>query len=241
MSLVLAFDIERSGGRSDHDTIAIGCSVVDSEFNELDNLFLPMYFPKDTTFEQRCWDEFWSKHEDKLKIFEYKGDLNKCERERESIIAFQAFRAKWEAEAASREVSLELVSDNNVYDGGFINELIGQYLCGSGASPSTPYTLPIPYTASFPQNYKSFWETHSEQRGILAVVDPSFKGSCGFTKRISQLYEIPPMKKEHDHHPTNDAYTIAFDQQVVLGIRDQKIKLRTFNKNAIIGSYDVKK
>lgn len=237
MTLVLAFDIERSGGRADHDTIAIGCSVVDSEFNELDNLFLPMYFPKETVFETRCWQEFWSqeKNAEKLSLFEYKGDLNKCQREHECINLFQQFREKWQNKADTMGLLLELVSDNNVYDGGFINELIGYYMNGpnpkcqhiiiNGSMSTTP-TLPIPYSAGSVQNYKPFWETHSEQRGILAVVDPSFKGNYGFTKRISELYEVPPMKKEHDHHPTNDAYTIAFEQQVVLGIRDQTIKRR---------------
>lgn len=236
MSLVLAFDIERSGGRSDHDTIAIGCSVVDHEFNELDSLFLPMYFPKETVFEERCWNEFWVKHEDKLKLFEYTGNLNKCQREHECINLFQQFREKWQNKAKERNCKLELVSDNNVYDGGFINELIGYYMNGAvpkcqnliinGDMCSVP-TLPIPYSAGIIQNYKPFWETHSEQRGILAVVDPSFKEDYGFTKRLSELYDIPPMKKDHDHNPANDAYTIAFDQQIILGIRDQTIKLKS--------------
>ena len=36
MSLVLAFDIERSGGRAEHKTIAIGASVVDDDLKEHD-------------------------------------------------------------------------------------------------------------------------------------------------------------------------------------------------------------
>jgi len=219
-TLVLAFDIERSGGRAEHETIGIGASVVDSDFKELEYIFLPGYFPKThltpTVFEQRCWNEFWSKQGETLNILEYKGPLGKTERQREMIEHFQQFRANWEKYAVENKCTLELVADNNVYDGGFLNELICQHTSG----------LPIPYTASRPQKYKSFWETHSEQRGLLMGVDPSFKNNWGLGKRINELYDVPEMRKNHDHNPANDAYTIAFEQQVLLGIRDGRIQLR---------------
>lgn len=218
-TIVLAFDIERSGGRCEHDTIAIGASVVDWTFKELDSLFLPGYFKKEhftpTVFEKRCWEEFWSKHTDILETLKYEGDLDKQSRQREMIDQFQRFREKWETTANDLGYRLELVSDNNVYDGGFLNEMIDKM---------RPGELLMPYTSSKPQKYKSFWETHSEQRGLLMAVDPSFTKNSGFTKRISELYELPPMMKSHDHNPANDAYTIAYEQQVLLGIRDGKVK-----------------
>ena len=214
-TLVLAFDIERSGGTDKHDTIAIGASIVNDHFVELDSLFLKGYFPSDTVFEQRCWDEFWSKNQDKLEMFAYNGDLCKQEREAEMINSFQAFRLKWETFCKENNCKLELVSDNNVYDGGFINQLIFDYL---------PLMLPIPYNTQ--QKYKSFWETHSEQRGLLMGIDPEFKHDWGLTKRIGELFNVPTMLKSHDHNPANDAYTIAFEQQVMLGIRDGRISRR---------------
>lgn len=224
MSLTLAFDIERSGGGNTHETIGIGASVVDNNFEERDSLFLPGYFPKShktpTVFEQRCWDEFWCKQSHTLDLLEYTGDLTKEERQKEMIVQFQEFRAKWEQYANDNNLKLELVADNNVYDGGFINDMIFKYL---------PDTLPLPYTAGRvdgKQQYKSFWETHSEQRGLLAVVDPSFKQNWGYTKRIAELYEVPDQKKDHDHNPSNDAYSIAFEHQVLLNIRDGKIQRR---------------
>lgn len=220
-TLVLAFDIERSGGRSEHDTIAIGASVVDQDLKELDSLFLPGYFkadhPTPSIFEQRCWEEFWSKNTEILDTLKYEGSLDKYSRSLEMIQEFQAFRARWETLAKDKGYKLELVSDNNVYDGGFINEMINNFLTRE---------LPIPYSASNPQKYKSFWETHSEQRGLLMAVDPSFKEDFGLSKRIGELYELPEMTKSHDHNPANDAYTIAYDQQVLLGIRDGRIKLK---------------
>jgi len=213
MIIALAFDIERSGGTDKHDTIAIGASVVDQNFNQLDSLFLPGYIPNETIFEQRTWDEFWSKHTDILNNLIYTGSKNKKEREFEMISSFQKFRNKWEKYCSDNEFTLELTSDNNIFDGGFINQLIFNHL---------PNELPIPYNTQ--QKYKPFWETHSEQRGLLMAVDPSFKNNWGYSKRINELFNVPKMLLEHDHNPANDAYTIAFEHQVLLGIRDGRIK-----------------
>lgn len=224
--VVIAFDIERSGGLSSSETIAIGLSAVNDKLEQLDSLFLPGYFGKDNTaWEQRCWDEFWSKNEDKLDQLKYTGGLSKSERQKEMINAFQEFRIKWERLSKKHGFKLELVCDNIVFDGGFINQMIAEHM------PSG--TLPLPYSADktpnddgvIAQKYKSLWETHSVQRGLLAVVDPDYKTDWGYTKRINELYSIPPMDPEitHDHLPHHDAYTIACEQQVVNGIRDRTI------------------
>lgn len=219
-TIVLAFDIERSGSRVDNETIAIGASVVNSDLKELESLFLTGFFTPDhrtpTIFEKRCWEEFWSKYPDSLKILEYKGDLGKVERQREMCEIFQMFRERWEIYAYDNKVNLEIVADNNVYDGGFINDMICKHTSD----------LPIPFTASSPQKYRSFWETHSEQRGLLMAVDPSFKKNWGFGERIRELYNVPVMIRSHDHNPANDSYTIAFEQQVLLGVRDGRIRKR---------------
>lgn len=62
MKIVLAFDIERAGGTPEYDTIAIGASVVDQDFNLLDELFLPCFYDEITRFESVCWEGFWSKN-----------------------------------------------------------------------------------------------------------------------------------------------------------------------------------
>lgn len=216
---VLAFDIEATGSRPDNgDIIAIGASVVDSVFNELASFFVKGYSPDETIFEERCKTEFWDKHPDKLKTFIYDGDLPRCERQWDMILKFQDFRANWEKKAAHEGKALELCSDNKVFDGGFINEYITKY-----TRPDA--YLPIPYTAST-KKYKPFWETHSEQRGLLMAVDPGFKGHRGYSKRIAELYDVPKCPVSHDHNPANDARTIAHEQQVLLAIRDGRIKRR---------------
>lgn len=39
----------------------------------------------------------------------------------------------------------------------------------------------------------------------------------------AKLFDVPELQKAHDHNPANDAYTIAFDQQVLLAIRERRI------------------
>lgn len=219
--IVLAFDIERSGPRLEHDTIAIGASVLDWTFKELDRLCLLGYFPEPdslgvkTVFYPQTWEEFWSKHQDVLEALIYTGPKTKKEREKEMIQEVQAFRKKWELKAEENNLKLEVCTDNNVFDGGFINCLLFEHT----------RQLPLPYNTL--GEYKPFWETHSEQRGLLMAVDPEFKQDWGYSQRIMELYDVPArMEKLHDHNPANDAYTIAFDQQVLLHIRDGKIKLK---------------
>ncbi len=216
--IVLAFDIERSGATDQNTTIGIGASVVDDQFNELDSLFLPGYLPKQVIFEKRCWDEFWSKHPEQLELLECKDEeISLYELQHEMITAFQAFRIQWEIYAKENNIEYVIASDNCVYDGGFINEMI--FKCLPGDSP-------LPYSAST-QEYSDFIDTHNCQRGLLMIIDPSYKDWWGFSDRIEELFQTPPKRKEHDHNPANDAYTIAFDQQVLFAIRDGMIKRKS--------------
>ena len=212
--IVLAFDIEKAGASDKQPIIGIGASVVKTlypkgegeiVFAELDRLFLPGYFPGVTLFEPRCWETFWSKNLEQLEQLEYKGDLTPMAREREMIHEFQAFRKKWS--------HAELVTDNNVFDGGFINDLIFRH---------TP-NMPLPYTTE--GEYSSFFETFSQQRGLLMAVDPEYvkKSNWGYSDRIKKLYNVPEIDVVHDHNPANDAFTIACDQLILYGIMNGNI------------------
>lgn len=196
--------------------IAVGASVVDTNFKQLDSFFIGIYDPIETKFSEHCWNTFWSKNKEALQILQYKGiHVEKHERELDMITKFQQFRAKWESIAAKEtDQKLVLVSDNNVFDGGLINELIKKYM---------PNTEPIPYSASENQEYCPFWETFSQQKGLLLSVDPTFRSDWGLSNRIFELYNVAKPGVAHDHNPANDAYTIAYDQQVLFGIRDGRI------------------
>jgi len=196
--------------------MAIGASVLNADLIEQGNFFVTNYRPGITIFEERCWAEFWSKHPETLQKLEYQGEASEAMQEVMMIEDFQEFRRHWEMVARESKCKLELVSDNNVYDGGFINDLICKHT----------HDLPIPYTATRPQTYAAFWETHSIQKGVLAMVDPGFTKNWGFSKRLADLFVIPPQTKEHNHLPHHDAYTIAFDYQVIKGIQAGRIPRR---------------
>ena len=216
MKITLAFDIERSGATSQHDTIAIGVSVLDENFNELDDLLLKGYVTGITTFEKRCWNEFWSKNLDILHSLRYEGHDGYHQRQKEMIEEFQAFRRKWEQYCIIHDHEFYLVSDNNVYDGGFINQMIFKDL---------PNTLPIPYCAA-KQEYDIFHETFSMQRGILKVVNPEFKSDWCLDGQLEKVYYLPKRKNTDVHNPAHDAYNIAFDYQVMNGIQSGEIKMK---------------
>lgn len=217
MKITLAFDLERSGATNEFSTIAIGAVVMDQNFNQLDSLLLKGFMPQFTRFEARCWNQFWSKHQEVLTELTYEGDLSFDQRQLEMITEFQQFRSKWEQTCESNGDTLILVSDNCVYDGGFINDMIFTYL---------PGTLPIPYSAS-KQDYEIFHETFSMQRGLLKVVDPSFTSDWGLSQRISELYNLPPKRDLNPHNPVDDAYEIAYDYQVLNGIQNNQIHMKS--------------
>lgn len=213
MRYTLAFDIERSGCSKSYDTIAIFASIIDQNFNELDNLFLTGYFPKETKFEKRCWDEFWIKNQDFLKKLEYKGNLTYKERQKEMIVTFQEFRKKWERNALDKGFEIDLVSDGCIFDAGFINDMLYDYL---------PNVLPIPYSA-YTQDFSPFYDTTSEIKGLLSVIDPTFTKNWGYFNRLKEIYDIEKYVKYSYNNPINDAYNIALQHQILLNIKDNKI------------------
>ena len=210
----IGIDIERSGARKCDETIAIGATVVDEDLNIVDSISLLGYFPNKTQFEKRCWDEFWSKHQDILSYLVYTGELTKEQNQKRMINELMEFRKKWDIASRNGECNIVLVSDNKVYDGGFINEMIFEHTD----------SLPIPYDTL--GKYRKFWETHSMQRGLLMAIDPAGKQDWGLSERIEKLFDIPPSKIPHDHTPANDAYNIAREYQILKGIESGKYKKR---------------
>lgn len=208
-TIVLAFDIERSGATDFYDTIAIGASVLNEKMEELGSLLVKGYSEKVTRFEKRCWDEFWSKNREILKKLKRNNiDNTYILNQKDMIEEFQKFRKYWEKYAFENSAKYYLLSDNKVFDGGFINEMIFKYLPGE---------MPLPYSA-WDNRYSTFFETHSMMRGFLMRDDPNFHSDWGFFDRIRELYEFPAPVKKHDHLPNHDAYTIAYEFLILRGI-----------------------
>lgn len=210
--LVLAFDIETSGATLNHHILALGATVVDQQYKKLDELFVPCYIENDTVFEERCMKQFWSKHMEILKTFAVEG--SRVDNERKLITLFHEFRRKWEREAKKQNKELLLVSDNKIFDGGFINVLYARYM---------PTTLPLPYTADT-QEYETFLETHSEEIGLYAGLPMGDGKRCrskemkfwNLSQFLFESFDSP--KTIADHNPVNDAYAIACEQVTILNI-----------------------
>ncbi len=183
-----------------------------------------------TVFEERCWDGFWCKEIDALNQLEYKGPHSKRVMEEYAISSLFKFRRAFEERAHSEGTKLVVVSDNVSFDIGTLDQLLRKYF---------PDTRPSVYCADDNKKYNGGTPcTHSMQKGLLASVDPVWAitknkswGSgwsewltargCArqywsSTLRIQYLYDIPKSEIVHDHHPLNDADTIAREYWVIL-------------------------
>jgi hypothetical protein len=229
-TVVLAFDIERTGAKPENETIGIGLSVVDENFKQLDSLLLKGYISRPIPeegapegFELRSWVEFWQPRQEVLKTLTVDFDVKEIV-QKTMIIRFQEFRKKWEYRAEDEGFNLEICSDNPVYDCWFINELICRYL---------PEYHPLPYKARS-ITYQPIWDTDSMLRGVLAATDPEFKSGWGLSDRIRELYDVKTEDIGYDHLPHHDAYNIACDAQIILGIREGRIKKKIADSCYII-------
>lgn len=208
--IILAFDIETSGCKFSNDVLALGCSVIDNNSTLLDSLFLPSYFPEETNFESRCYNEFWSKNLNILELLKYSGTYTKSERLKQVVYSFMEFRTKWERYAESKKLEYYIVSDNPIFDGGFINNLIDKY--------GSDNDMPLPYSA-YNKSYSPLINVHCMQYGVLNQIEPN-SSFWGLSNAINNIYNIPPCNVKHDHLPHNDAYTIACDFNNLLLIKE---------------------
>lgn len=215
MTWYIGFDIETSGPRYDNDIIALGMAVRDENGREIDRLLVKNYFPNETNFEKKCWDEFWSKRTSLLKTFKYKGTLDKEANTKRLINEFINFRKKYESIAQERGIEILLVTDNKLFDGGFINYLITKY--------TNENTLPC---SALTGEYCQMIETTSAVCGLIKFIDKTDKNNWGVYKRLNELYNLPRCDVSHNHQPDNDASVIAHNMYLLDQISLGKIKKR---------------
>ena len=202
---VLAFDIERAGATEEFDTIAIGATVLDSNYVALGSYLSTCYVPGETRFEKKCYDEFWSKHKHILKALEnVDTKLSRKEKEKQMITGFVDFVKAWENKAQQQHVQLHRVCDNSPFDVHFINILIYEYYNST--------LNPFPYQFNTRQ-YGSLWETHSMMKGFLLATNNAEKArskNWGFSGIIRKMYpHLPKCAITQDHMPHHDAHVIA--------------------------------
>jgi hypothetical protein len=215
---VLAFDIERTGAFDTNHTIAIGASVVDENFKELDTFLYTCYDPDAVSFEDRCKREFWDKHPElleKLRNEHYTVPFRV--HQRKMTEQFQVFRRKWERKAEEAKADYYLVSDNAIFDGGYINQLIMRHT----------EDMPMPYSARLPHKYDALHDVHQQQVGLMRMLDPAYNSFFGMDEQIKKAFSPPEPIKQHDHMPNNDAYTIAHSFQVLLKARQDLLNYNT--------------
>ncbi len=119
---------------------------------------------------------------------------------------------------------LHIVTDNKLSDPVFVNILMKKYC---------PTELPLPH-GRLTQKYGALWEIHSMQWMLVMMHDPQFiDKKRGFAKALSEIYDLPKCKKQHDHRAVNDAYTIGWELQIIFDILSGKIsqKSEEGNKN----------
>jgi hypothetical protein len=155
-----------------------------------------------------------------------------------ALIGLRSFRRKWEVYAiTAKKGKFVMVSNNVSFDIGTIDQLMRRYF---------PESRPSVYQVARPAKYNGGNPcTHSMQNGLLASVDPHWMMSStkdaeskwiewlleqgevneegkpeywSRTARIRYLYSIPKPDVEHDHNPTNDAYTIACEYLAIHAI-----------------------
>lgn len=222
MKFVLAVDIERAGPTVAFDTIAIGAVVLRYDnFEEQDRLFLPGYFPQQTKFDKDYMDRFWSKHIATLNSLTYHGSSDVRSRQLEMITEFQAFRFKWEEHCEKHNAELILVSDNPLYDGGFLSHMITEHL---------PDSMPLPYSIKT-ASYETIYDTYTALHVLRNFMARGFLCGGNFdqltTREIAaRLYQLPQRMSLHTHNPADDAYGAAYDYCMTMAIFRGEVKRR---------------
>jgi hypothetical protein len=232
MVWVLAFDLERDGPDTRYRTFALGASVVDSDFQELDSYLSFNLRARETPaegFEDGYWRRHWSKFPEILEALTYHGELSLEDQERVMIQGFQEFRKKWELRALEQGETLELVCDNPTYDAMHVNILLEKHNAG----------LPLPFSAlptttgdgKSEFTYGTVWDVFSMQKGWLTGTLPASEADglkWGLSSKMEALFmrEPPAKKYQHSHSPDHDAYTIAWDYQLLRAFALKDILLR---------------
>lgn len=215
----MALDFEKLGRTRKYGVCGFGASVVGPDFKQLDKLFCPMKI-KGAVFQTSCYESFWKDKKDLMKQLEYLGDEKNTQDdvEREAFEQFHKFRLKWEAKAKQDGAILEVVSDNMIYDGAILNDWYGKYM---------PDAHPMPYTATDGEYSGHVWETDSMLRGLLIGAGVYHPSPWGLTDAVRNMFDVPKPEIEHTHLPHEDAYSIAFDHQIVLGVMNGTVKKRS--------------
>lgn len=190
---IFAVDIETSGPSfSRNGIIAIGYCVGLLDGTVISKKRICMDLPENSCFNERCWTTFWNFQQDILKelqqntvtpelgIREFSNDLHIFE----------------------QLYNLKIVSDNPVFDIGFINYYLDKYLNDK----------PMYYTRDG-LTYRTVYDMNSYNFGVChqRYDQPTIEDS-----EIIEKFGIDLNNVIHDHRPENDAhYIYEFHRQMM--------------------------
>jgi len=201
--LVYAFDIETGGATYSHPVLSIGATVLDNKYTLLDKKKFNGFGVKDldqekemALLEKRCIDEFLSQFPEVLSSSRVDETFEQAQRN--MIVSFIQNRDMWQKYADENKLKFHLVSDNAIFDGGFVNSLITKYI---------PDKLSLVY--NYKKKYSSVKDVNDISKG-LEWCKPKFLSTFKFQK----------CQVSHDHNCANDAHTIAHRYVNLLSIRE---------------------
>lgn len=224
----IGLDIEGSGSLQlklnddgsieyNNNPLAIGYAAVDIDGNLVEKGRIA--WPVDRGMvEPRCWNEFWSKHQDVFAVLESEsadefGGMSRADALKKAINA----TAAWWIDMCLKYPDFVLVSDNPEYDVCALNVALS--LAGIRDSQYRVTERPTPENGcDYQYDYK----------GCVAAVDWHYRGDLGWAPSqwssdamVMKKYGIPALGVEHDHFPENDSHTHALRYVRVLKAQAQ--------------------
>lgn len=182
---ILAIDIETGGCRAlQHPLVAIGICLCLPHPTGIIKTKKRFTFEFDTDkFEDRCWCEFWTNHQDKLEIY-------KSTKEKSTIQDF----ADYIDTLDNMYPNLMLISDNPSFDIYFLNTLYDRDL----------NRKPLLYRAD------GTYRLICDQNTYLYAMMKESKSLWISDADVIKKYQLEDtIQSKHDHYPENDAERIA--------------------------------
>ena len=202
---VIAIDIEKTGCRDENldpmFAVGIATAPIDaSSIEEVESFSISLNLRKPVGnswgehwksegYEMRCWEEFWSKHENVLDLIQDPLRILRVETREQLITGINSILSLYE----SMYSQTVIVTDTTLFDTVCVSAELKKY-----------NFVPLNFTRK--GEYRSGVEVDSYISGLFKIADPSEWEVMSETNKFIEPYLLD--KVEHDHHPMNDAKSI---------------------------------
>lgn len=174
---------------------------MDRDKNELDSLNLYMAMPPGTGFEKRCWDEFWSKQQDKLQtIFE------KAQPPEKQMPLFVEWLDGIELKYGAQNV--RLLGNFTAYDFKWLDIYAKKY----GGRPCLYQKIVEKKDGVGTYKFSTYIDTNQQYRGALLILKPDAFEKWG----VEESLGIQNDKYTNDHDALTDARNIVLNYLLYL-------------------------